>query len=144
MFTLAVFLCYKADGCMTVLESEGGDAMIILASINNRAIWRGTAYRTTIGSKGVMGQLPYLAFLAPTWEMVLGHKSGRLSDEQYVAAYRKLLKERWEEVETWLLGLQPGEDITLLCYCPEGKFCHRQLIYKMLRYHRPDIEVVLK
>lgn len=70
---------------------------------------------------------------APTWDMVMGHKRRILSDEEYTKKYielmRKSLKEnpqRWQEVLSM-------KRVVLVCYCQEGKFCHRILLAKILQ-----------
>lgn len=89
-------------------------------------------------------------FFAPTWALVGGHKrwsaeqAGEqppswtlkyraISDEQYIAAYKELLRGRWKryapELKSWL---QVKSVVTLLCYCEEGKFCHRDIAAEIL------------
>lgn len=115
--------------------------MIVLASVNDRQHWRGQAYCTTAKP---MGSLPRLAFLAPTWALVMGYKHGQTWDE-YTAGYRELLASRWPAVRQWLDSLSSDVDATLLCYCTlrEGQHCHRELLAHMLARHRPDIPVEL-
>lgn len=102
------------------------------------------------------GQPQNLKFLAPTREMVYGHKrsQGRtesyyqkyeaITDKQYTDMYRALLKSRWQTVKSWLDSLKTDETIALCCYCGEGQFCHRQLIAQMLKKWRPDLVVELR
>jgi uncharacterized protein YeaO (DUF488 family) len=67
---------------------------------------------------------------APTWDMVMGHKRGKVSDEQYTEQYLAILAH--VPVPTWRefaeLGRRSSNRITLLCYCPDGKFCHTHLM----------------
>lgn len=71
---------------------------------------------------------------APTWEMVLGHKAGTLSDEEYSALYRNILLESWKkDRQKWLDFLNDDDQYALACYCRAGKFCHRHLLVKFLR-----------
>jgi uncharacterized protein YeaO (DUF488 family) len=65
---------------------------------------------------------------APTWDMVMGHKNGTLSSEQYVKMYIDLLRnsykknrKRWEEILN-------REQVTFVCFCGHGKFCHRLIL----------------
>jgi hypothetical protein len=92
--------------------------------------------------------------LAPTEAMVYGHKAGKgdkrfvgrykaLSDCEYTVEYRALLAERRVEVRKFIDGLELARDYTLLCYCPEGAFCHRRLLAKWFKSFRPELEVVL-
>ena len=81
--------------------------------------------------------------LVPTWEMVRAYKAGRLSQADYVEQYRDLLAERWAHVTAWLDSLDADQDLTLCCWEPAGRFCHRQLVALLVRRHRPDIDVIL-
>ncbi len=114
--------------------------MIRLCSINDKKRHIGILYSTTF--KPMYG-IESLEFLAPTKELVYGHKYKKMSEEWYIDGYRVLLSERWEYIEPWLKTLLNSLDMTLLCYCSSGKFCHRQLLYKMLLKHRPDLEMEL-
>ena len=71
--------------------------------------------------------------LAPTWGMVIGHKKGVLSDEQYEELYFELLAERYVAFPDFFEWLVSRDVIALGCYCPAGKFCHRLLIVKFLK-----------
>jgi uncharacterized protein YeaO (DUF488 family) len=65
---------------------------------------------------------------APTWDMVIKYKNGILSDEEYTKMYINLLrksykknKKKWEEILN-------RERITFVCFCGQGKFCHRLIL----------------
>ena len=74
------------------------------------------------------------SLFAPTWDMVLGHKAGTLSDEEYSALYRNILLESWKkDRQKWLDFLNDDDQYALACYCRAGKFCHRHLLVKFLR-----------
>ena len=71
---------------------------------------------------------------APTWDMVMGVKEGRITEQRYAEMYLALLTSRYETsnnmveaccrvVEDAIAG-----DVTLVCYCPAGAFCHRHLL----------------
>lgn len=69
---------------------------------------------------------------APTWDMVMSHKSYSLSDDEYKKKYIDLMRKsrrdnssRWQEIMN-------KERVVLVCYCGAGKFCHRILLAKML------------
>lgn len=62
---------------------------------------------------------------APRWEMVMGHKQGRLTDAQYAEQYECIL-DRVPATVWDALAAQPAQ--TLLCYCRDGWFCHTRLI----------------
>jgi len=87
----------------------------------------------------VMSSKGHAKSLAPTWELVMGHKNGTLSDDDYAYAYGALLRMvpsvSWE----WLQS-QADEDnnVTLLCYCKDGKFCHTHMIGLFAQSIMPD------
>lgn len=83
------------------------------------------------------------AVLAPTWELVGGHKrhvepdsskwQGHepLTDAQYTERYIALLRERWSthkaELNELFNQIRSKKEVILACYCPPGSFCHRHL-----------------
>jgi uncharacterized protein YeaO (DUF488 family) len=118
--------------------------MITVCSIYDLAKYRrGTVCRTSVGATKGMDQYKDLWFLAPTKELRDGHKYHGQSEQWYRDGYRALMQERWVDVKGWLDSLQPDVDLTLLCYCSEGKFCHRRIIAAMVKHYRPVIEVVV-
>ena len=69
---------------------------------------------------------------APTWEMVMGVKQGRMTDEKYIQEYYSMMqssyrnnKQRWDEIISM-------EEIILACYCRQDFFCHRYLLNDIL------------
>lgn len=73
-----------------------------------------------------------LQFLAPRWDMVLGHKDGSVSDEVYTEQYLEMMAnnivrypEKWE-------ALLEMEELAIACYCRAGAFCHRRLLVGIL------------
>ncbi len=111
--------------------------MIVLTHVNAPAL-SGRIFSTAIGRM----RYPRIDCLAPTWDIVQGVKSGRITPEEYTARYRELMTARWPAVKQWLNGLQGDE--TLLCFCRPGTFCHRQLIAKMIARHRPDLALEIR
>jgi len=77
--------------------------------------------------------------LCPTWDMVKDYKARRITEQEYTAMYRQLMLERWPAVKRWLDSLD-SSDLYLCCWEPTG-FCHRYLVAKMIRKHRPELEV---
>lgn len=119
--------------------------MITLASWHEPAKWRGEVWNAALGKMVMNGvEVQRIRVLQPTWDVVRGVKSGIVSPEQYTTAYRALLARRMPALRTWLAMLDPAQDITILCFCHEGTFCHRQLIAQILARHRPDINVMLR
>ena len=73
-----------------------------------------------------------LRILVPGWDLVMGIKEGRITQEQYTERYlSKLAGINKEEVWKGLnkISAQNGNrDIVLLCYEKRGDFCHRHLV----------------
>lgn len=69
-----------------------------------------------------------------------------ITDQQYIDLYRLILadKHHWPYVKRWLESLENEFDEWYVCYCPPGKFCHRQLVAKMIQKWRPDIKIELR
>ena len=70
--------------------------------------------------------------LAPTWDMVNGIKSGNMSENEYIALYNELLKQRWARLPDYKHDEFMSMKAILVCYCPQGVFCHRYLAAKFL------------
>ncbi|MCL6559472.1 MAG: hypothetical protein K6U74_11870 [Firmicutes bacterium] len=69
---------------------------------------------------------------APTWDMVMAYKSGKITQEEYTEMYYALMRRsyqnnrrRWEEV----LAM---DKVVLVCFCRAGDFCHRLLLAGIL------------
>jgi uncharacterized protein YeaO (DUF488 family) len=76
--------------------------------------------------------------LAPTWDLVQGHKKGYRSDDDYRQQYLELLNARYSDKGKWYHNvinnlLRDNTRIVLKCYCGEGKFCHRHLAAEWLQ-----------
>jgi uncharacterized protein YeaO (DUF488 family) len=65
---------------------------------------------------------------APTWEMVMGYKSGKVSESEYTQAYTSLMRLSWQRHRDRWLEVLAMEEVTLVCYCKPGDFCHRRLL----------------
>ena len=80
----------------------------------------------------VKGQDPIGKAFAPTWDMVTKYKKGLLTDREYAQKYKKMMTDSCEsnhEAWDWILT---QEEVTIVCFCPKGAFCHRRLLAKML------------
>lgn len=65
----------------------------------------------------------------PTWDMVMGHKQGTISDEQYTEMYYDLMRQRYRaNRQRWLAFLRNNPTLAIGCFCTPGKFCHRLLL----------------
>ena len=68
-------------------------------------------------------------FLAPTWEIVMGSKEGRISHDQYAEMYLDLLNQRKFIPLTFMEWIESLEcDVYLLCYEAPNEFCHRRVL----------------
>ena len=69
---------------------------------------------------------------APTWEMVLGHKDGSISDERYTRLYRqRMIQSMNRNTKTWIEFVSDQKPKAIGCYCRTGTFCHRHLLVKI-------------
>lgn len=88
--------------------------------------------RLDVTVKGAKG---FAKWLAPTWKMVMGHKDGSLSDEEYIKMYLSKLEGTPSFVISELEKL--GPEITFVCFCANGSFCHTYLLMDYLVEHFP-------
>lgn len=75
----------------------------------------------------VKGQDPVGKILAPTWDMVMGLKKGRMTVHAYTDAYSSLFMNAVQNSYSILLDLSKQETLTFVCFCRPGEFCHRVL-----------------
>lgn len=66
--------------------------------------------------------------LAPTWDMVMAIKQGRISEEKYTRLYHRILDYSRRVNPGFWAALLRLEKVAIGCYCPGGKFCHRHLL----------------
>lgn len=70
-----------------------------------------------------------IKLFSPTWEMVLAHKSGSLSNEDYIKQYKALMRDSIRQnKEIWLDLCNSSGPVVLACYCKSKCFCHRYLL----------------
>lgn len=75
--------------------------------------------------------------LAPTWNMVMSHKAHTMSDAKYTEQYAVILDNAdWESM---LIELQEHEEVTFVCYCHDGVFCHTHLIIDYMMRMFPQL-----
>lgn len=72
---------------------------------------------------------------APTWDMVLDHKQGRITWDEYVDRYTRKLKTLGRSCWEWLRDqVDEGGEVVLLCFCRDetdeakGRKCHTHLV----------------
>lgn len=67
-------------------------------------------------------------YLAPTWDMVNGFKSGKITEKEYTDQYLSLMRQRYtRDSEVFHRAIKDKESITLKCYCRANAFCHRRI-----------------
>jgi len=94
----------------------------------------------------VKGNCPAGKLYAPTWDMVNRIKSGLLTEEGYTQEYYDLLIRRWKKSETnrqemlTFVKMITDRDITVVCFCPRGAFCHRHLLVRFLIHNYPQVQ----
>lgn len=74
---------------------------------------------------------------APTWDMVKEYKDKTLTPWDYAVKYFSLLMNRAVHTDgTFRSALRDitthHNQITLVCFCPAGEFCHRILAARLL------------
>lgn len=129
--------------------------------------------RFNIANGRIDGCPDRVSCLAPEMHNVLGLYSYRgipkfahndpVSLTQFIADYRQLVvHERIRVVRPFVASLKPDDDQVFACHCtrlpqeylfalPEPTedackkwFCHRLLVYYLLRSWRPDLDVILR
>ena len=71
-------------------------------------------------------------WLAPLWDMVMGHKNGTLSNEAYTTQYNAMmLKSMRDNPQEWS-ELIAMDEVAIACYCQAGCFCHRRLLVPLI------------
>jgi hypothetical protein len=72
------------------------------------------------------------SIFAPTWEIVQGVKSGRISEAEYTEAYVTLMHQRMRQYpHQWHTAVLASEGV-ICCFCTAFKFCHRYLLIDIL------------
>jgi hypothetical protein len=95
-----------------------------IVTLTRAQIGRAAGIDTTV--KSSQNEVRYFS---PTWEMVMGHKAARITDEEYTSSYIKILDRVPKPIWRWLW--QQGQEtgtLTVLCYCRDEWFCHTHLL----------------
>lgn len=71
-----------------------------------------------------------LPIVAPTWELVLGVREGRIDEREYTSRYLQLLEVR--NVDSLLLVETLPDTVYFLCYEKPTDFCHRHVFARWL------------
>ena len=81
----------------------------------------------------VKGQDDLGKIFAPTWEMVNGLKNKTITETQYENLYHQRMTQSLRVNGFWWFDtLLKRKQITLVCFCPSGHFCHRYLLSRIL------------
>lgn len=70
--------------------------------------------------------------LAPTWEMVMGHKNGMITNDEYEERYRKLMRESQLKHPEFWDSLLEQKVLCIACFCSAYTFCHRHILASLL------------
>ena len=83
----------------------------------------------------VKGNDPIGKIFAPTWDMVKDLKAGKITEKRYRDMYRDILMNRWKThglEMTEAINTAKYQDLTLVCFCPSGTFCHRYILMEFV------------
>lgn len=72
---------------------------------------------------------------APTWDMVMKFKRGEMSESEYGRRYIDLLRKSYQTRPDAWQNLLSRPEVTLVCFCKAGDFCHRVLLAQLMRAH---------
>jgi hypothetical protein len=70
--------------------------------------------------------------LSPTWELVLLHKNGSISDEVYTELYLDMLRNSYRVNRSYWLDVCSKDRLAIACFCKCDKFCHRYILKDVL------------
>ena len=76
-----------------------------------------------VGTNDPMGKL----FAPASWDFVMLYKSGKMTKETYEKKYLTLLEHRKKQWPEHFKKLLKKNEITFVCFCAPGAFCHRVL-----------------
>jgi len=86
-----------------------------------------------------------IRMFAPTWDMVMGHKDGNMSEAEYTSIYHNMMKRSYvNNKASWeaLLLTLSTKPIALACFCRPDNFCHRNLLKGYLLKVAKKMEIV--
>lgn len=72
------------------------------------------------------------SIFSPTWEIVRGIKSGKITETQYTETYLQLLRFNYLNRRDEFKEAISRPKIAIGCFCPSGQFCHRHLLANWL------------
>lgn len=99
-----------------------------MRTVLSRAQVKQDGYAITAGQES---KLPWpLGALCPRWSLVKGYKAGKIDIPEYLARYLQQLNSKLGAKE--LAAIYELGDLTFLCYCRDGQFCHTYYAIKWL------------
>ena len=117
--------------------------MLYTASYYHTEHWQGKAFRISRAHpRGQTTNWDVQPFLYPSRRTLDQYRDGKLDFAGFSAEYRIELQTNydWEgDFQDWLALLKPDEDITLLCFEPEGEPCHRRVAAAWLLGKMPEL-----
>lgn len=73
-----------------------------------------------------------LQTFAPTWEMVIGLKKGKISWKQYKELYLEKMRDSYRKHRPTWERLLKRDKVVLACYCAKPDQCHRSILADIL------------
>lgn len=70
---------------------------------------------------------------APSWDIVMNHKRGVITDDQYIAVYQSMMRHSYANDRSTWLDLCSHPKVAIGCYCGAKHFCHRHLLAVYLK-----------
>lgn len=73
---------------------------------------------------------------APSWDIVMRHKGGTLTDQGYSDVYKEMMRRSYRDNTSRWMEVATMEEVCIMCYCPactqdKHVFCHRYLLVTM-------------
>jgi uncharacterized protein YeaO (DUF488 family) len=78
----------------------------------------------TLGTRDPLGRL----FAPPSWDFVMGYKAGKINDAEYKKIYLSTITRRYNKMSELFKKVLLKKEVTFVCYCRKGSFCHRVII----------------
>ena len=117
--------------------------MLYTASFYHPEHWQGKPYRISRAHpRGQITRWEVQPFLYPSRRLLTQYREGTLDFAGLTERYREELQTSydWEaDFQDWLASLRPEEDLTLLCFEPEGEPFHRRVAAAWLLERMPEL-----
>jgi hypothetical protein len=69
---------------------------------------------------------------APDWDMVLGHRDGKITDAEYTKKYYEKMLRMYNQYRPEWDELLAKPTVAISCYCSANKFCHRHILREII------------